>query len=205
MARGAMRRRRALVVSSLAFMWLSVSPALGATLPGNLPQTNVEPSFGAPLNHQMRTLFEAIATEKHTLGATVFFPRAAYLRMKTGVIPEPASDYAGRLVAFFNLDLAAYRRRLFTNSTTTFIRVNADPRQAAWIRPGACENRVGYWYLPRARLVMLRRHVVVSVAVASMISWRGVWYVIHLGPNPRPVNIGTVDGFMVGPGTPGPP
>jgi hypothetical protein len=199
------RRRRALFVSSLAFMWLSVSPALASTPPGDLPQTNVEATFGAPLTHQMRTLFEAIATGSHTLGATVFFPRAAYLRMKTGVIPNPASDYAGRLAAFFNLDLAAYHQRLFTKSASTFVRVNANPGQAAWIRPGACENRVGYWYLPRARLVMLHQHVVVSVAVASMISWRGVWYVIHLGPNPRPVNIGIVDDFRVGPGTPGPP
>ncbi len=200
-----MSRLRALVVASLVTTLSSVSPALATTPPGDLPQTNVRPSLGAPLTRQMRTLFQAIASDSHTLGATVFFPRAAYLRMKAGVIPYPASDYAGRLVAFFNLDLAAYHQRLFTRSTTTFVRVNANPRQVAWIAPGACENRIGYWYLPRARLVLLRRDVIVSVAIASMISWRGVWYVIHLGPNPRPVDVGTVDDFEVGPGTPGPP
>jgi hypothetical protein len=52
--------------------------------------------------------------------------------------------------------------------------------------------------------VMHRAGTVVSVAVASLISWRGVWYVVHLGPNPRPLNVGTVDDFRRGPGTPGP-
>ena len=36
-----------------------------------------------------------------------------------------------------------------------------------------------------------------------MISWRGEWYVVHLGPNPRPTNTGTVDMPALGPGTPG--
>jgi hypothetical protein len=161
-----------------------VTPA-GATAPGSLPQTRVEPSFAA-------------------LGATVFFPRATYLQMKTGTIPYPSSDYAQRLVAFFDLDLAAYHERLFTGPRSRLLRVSTNPALAAWISPGACENRIGYWYAPRVRLVMHRAGTVVSVAVASLISWRGVWYVVHLGPNPRPLNVGTVDDFRRGPGTPGP-
>jgi hypothetical protein len=180
-----------------------VAPA-GATAPGSLPQTRVEPSFAAPLTRQMQTLVRAIALDSPALGATVFFPRAAYLQMKTGTIPDPSSDYAQRLVAFFDLDLAAYHERLFTGPRSTLLRVSTNPALAAWISPGACENRIGYWYAPRVRLVMHRAGTVVSVAVASLISWRGVWYVVHLGPNPRPLNVGTVDDFRRGPGTPGP-
>ena len=54
------------------------------------------------------------------------------------------------------------------------------------------------------RLVYSVKHVVRSVAVASLISWHGVWYVVHLGPNPRPLNIGTVDAPSVGRGVAGP-
>ena len=41
------------------------------------------------------------------------------------------------------------------------------------------------------------------MGVDSMISWRGVWYVIHLGPNTTPGSPGTVDDPQVGTGTPG--
>ncbi len=121
--------------------------------------------------------------------------------MKTGTIPNPSNDYAQRLIAFFDLDLAAYHQRLFAE---TLLRVESNPTQASWIAPGVCENRTGYWYAPRIRLVFRRAGQISSVAVASLISWRGVWYVVHLGPNPRPVNIGTIDDFERGPGNPGP-
>ena len=203
MARRTVRRTRLLAGAVLLASLVGVTPA-GATPPGSLAQTRVEPSFGAPLNGQMRVLFRAVALDSPTLGATVFFPRAAYLQMKSGAIASPSSDYSSRLVAFFDLDLAAYHHRLFTGARSTLLRVSANRAQAAWIPPGACENRIGYWYAPRIRLVLRRAGRVVSVAVASLISWRGVWYVVHLGPNPRPTNVGTVDDFRLGPGTPGP-
>ena len=58
---------------------------------------------------------------------------------------------------------------------------------------------------PGVRIVYQQGSVVRSFAVDSLISWRGVWYVVHLGPNPRPSDAGTVDQPETGPGTPGPP
>lgn len=181
----------------------------GAPLPagaaaGDLPQTTTEPSFGAPLTLVMRQLLRAIEKDSPTLATPLFFPKAAYLKMKTGLIPNPTLDYNSRLVAFYDLDLRAYHERLVGQHATTFVRVVANPQLATWIAPGACENRIGYWHEPGVRLVVERNHRVVSAAVASLISWRGVWYVVHLGPNPRPSNVGTVAGFTRGPGTPGP-
>ena len=175
-----------------------------AVAPGNLPQTRVEPSFGATLSTQMKKLWRAIESDSPSLGSTIFFPRGAYVRMKTGTIASPASDYRDRLVAFFNLDLAAYRRRVNADGPVTLVRVLAYASYARWIAPGACENRIGYWHVPGVRLVFRHAGSVQSVAVASLISWRGVWYVVHLGPNPRPVDVGTVDDFANGPGVPGP-
>ena len=176
----------------------------GATSPGSLPQTTAEPSFGAPLRAQMDTLFSAITANSLSVGSKVFFPEAAYVRMKTGEIANPTADYVDRLIAFYSLDLAAYHQRLLVAPRARLIAVEANSADAQWIPAGDCENSIGYWHLPGVRLVLRRGTQVVSVAVASLISWRGVWYVVHLGPNPRPYNVGTVDGYQSGPGTPGP-
>jgi hypothetical protein len=136
----------------------------------------------------------------------MFFPRSAYLQMKAGILGDPAADYADRLLAFYNLDLSAYHGALGAGApTATLINVTTVASDAAWIRPGTCENRIGYWHLPGVRFVYQLDGTVESFAVASLISWRGVWYVVHLGPNPRPSDVGTVDEMATGPGTPGPP
>ena len=159
-----------------------------------------------PLNAQMATLFDAIKADQPSSGLSVFFPESAYLSMKTGVLPDPSSDYEDRLIAFFNLDVSAYHQALGSDPAgATLTEVLTDPQAAAWIEPGTCENEIGYWHLPGVRLVYKEGGVTSSFAVASLISWRGVWYVVHLGPNPRPANIGTVDSPSSGAGTPGPP
>jgi hypothetical protein len=200
---------RAARVATFALLVATLVPPgatrAGATAPGNLPQTSAEPSFGAALTAQMKQLWRALESNSPALGSAVFFPRGAYVRMKTGAIASPSSDYDDRLVAFFDLDLAAYRERLDVGGPATFVRVLANAADAQWIPPGACENTIGYWHEPGVRLVYRHANSVRSVAVASLISWRGVWYVVHLGPNPRSVGVGTVDGFANGPGVPGPP
>jgi hypothetical protein len=198
------RRHFATIALPTVLALALVAPA-EASSPGQLPQTNREPSFGGSLTSQMRILVRAIMTDSPTIGQSVFFPESAYLKMKTGVIPSPASDYVNRLVGFYRLDLAMYHDAFYGPTISSFLRVDANAHFAQWIPPGACENRIGYWHVPGVRLVFERRGHVVSVAVASLISWRGVWYVVHLGPNPRARDVGTLDNFQGGPGTPGPP
>lgn len=190
-------------------LWLAGAVPSGASTttttvnPGTLPQTRAEPAFGAALDAQMATLWRAILADSPGVGRRVFFPEPAYVRMKTGLLPSPSGDYADRLLAFYDLDLGAYHR-LIAGHAARLARVDYDRADAAWIAPGACENLIGYWHLPGVRLVYSRAGATYSVAVFSLISWRGVWYVVHLGPNPRPVDTGTVAGYARGPGTPGP-
>jgi len=125
--------------------------------------------------------------------------------MKTGVLSDPSSDYAGRLIAFYDLDVPAYHQALGSDGgSAVLVSIDADPSLARWIPPGTCENKMGYWHLPGVRLVYRTTSGVHSFAVASLISWRGTWYVVHLGPNPRPSSIGTVALPADGSGTPGP-
>ena len=77
--------------------------------------------------------------------------------------------------------------------------------QAAWIDPGVCDNKVGYWHVAGPRLVYRQHGRIRSIGIASLISWRGRWYVVHLGAVLRSTPAGVVDQPADGPGTPGPP
>jgi len=190
-----------LVISAAMLLVLVSAPSSFAS---SSSAQNVEPSFGPSLTIRVSHLFHAIATDSLTVGEPLFFPESAYVAMKTGRIPSPVRDFQDRLLAFFRLDLGAYHAALSAHGPATFVGVNANAADAAWIAPGVCENSIGYWHVPGVRLVYRVKGVVRSVAVDSLISWRGVWYVVHLGPNPRPANVGTVDAPSLGRGVAGP-
>lgn len=160
--------------------------------------------MGSSLNSRMSILFADLVANSLPRAERLFFPESAYVAMKTGRIAAPASDYVNRLIGFLRLDLAVYHASLTSHGPSTFLGINVNPADALWIHPGWCENSIGYWHIPGVRLVYRQRNVVRSVAVASLISWRGVWYVVHLGPNPRPRNVGTLDAPALGRGVPGP-
>lgn len=187
------------VAGLVASTWVSA-----ATASVN-PTQRVEPSRGLPLTQRMSTLFRAITTDSTAIAAPLFFPESAYVSMKTGQIPAPASDYRERLVALYRLDLARYHHVIVAQGAAAFVGVNVAGTRAQWISPGDCENSIGYWHVPGVRLVYRLAGVVRSVAVDSLISWRGVWYVVHLGPNPRRLNVGTLDAPALGRGRAGPP
>jgi hypothetical protein len=160
----------------------------------------------ASIQTTLAPLWTAIVNDSVDSAQEVFFPQTAYLQMKTGLLPDPASDFAGRLIGFYRLDISAYHQALGPNaSTAKLLSVSASSADAAYIPVGACENRIGYWHLPGARFVYQIGGTVKSFGVASLISWRGQWYVVHLGPNPRSQNVGTVDQPADGPGVGGPP
>jgi hypothetical protein len=153
----------------------------------------------------MEVLWRAIIEGSPDTALGVFFPRAAYVRIKSGILADPAADYTDRLIGFFRLDIAAYHGYLGAGAAQAkWLGLSVAPGAAAWIPPGSCENLVGYWHMPGVRMVYSEEGVVHSFAVASLISWRSTWYVVHLGPNPRPSDVGTVDAPSAGPGTPGP-
>ena len=52
--------------------------------------------------------------------------------------------------------------------------------------PGVEVNSIGYWQVSYPRLRYVVNGQEHSYAFSSMISWRGQWYVVHLGPNWRP-------------------
>ncbi len=176
---------------------LPVAPGAGA-----LPQTRAFPSTGsAAFRHAMADLWLAVTTGNPRFGLPAFFPVAAYKQVKA--IPYPAADWQDRLWYDFTLDVRAAHRLLAPG--TRLVRVIVPAGDAAWIYPGACYNSVGYWHVPGARVVYREHGQERSFGIASLISWRGVWYVVHFGAVLRSAVTGVVDQPAAGPGIPGPP
>ena len=124
---------------------LPVAPGAGA-----LPQTRAFPrTDSAAFRNAMADLWLAVTTGNPRFGLPGFFPVAAYEQAKAE--PYPAADWQYRLWYDFVLDVRAAHRLL--GSGATLDRVVAPAAYAAWVYPGACYNKVGYWHLPGARVV----------------------------------------------------
>jgi len=171
---------------------------------GSLAQTRIMPSAHGSTFHAMVTdLWLAVTTGRPSLAKPAFFPVAAYKQVKA--IYNPAADWRSRLWHEFSLDVRAAHRLLGADARhAKLLRVIVPSADAAWISPGVCYNRIGYWHVAGPRVVYRLRGTVRSFGIASLISWRGVWYVVHFGGVVRPT-VGMVDSPAAGAGSPGPP
>jgi len=129
-----------------------------------------------------------------------FFPEAAYAQVKA--IADPNGDWTSRLVSEYRLDLEAAHALVGGGARLVTVEVPSD--YAHWVDPGACDNRVGYYEVPNSRVVYTSGGQLRSLGIASMISWRGVWYVVHLGAVVRSVDAGVVDDPSIGAGVAAP-
>jgi hypothetical protein len=171
----------------------------GTTPPTLLPppgasetrQTTQQPSDSTPVfGAEMTALWNAIVAGDPALASDVFFPESAYVQLKA--LSNDSSDYQNRLLGHFRLDVLAAHELVAGGGPAQFSRVVVPPN-AAWIGPAQCYNRLGYWHVPGARLVYSQGGATRSLGIASMISWRGYWYVVHLGSVTPPAGQGVVD------------
>jgi hypothetical protein len=151
----------------------------------------------------MTDLWAAVVAGRASPAAQAFFPRAAYTQVKA--IADPSADWQSRLFGDFRLDVAAAHHFLGPGARNdTLVRVIVPAGEAAWISPGVCSNAVGYWHVAGARVVYRHLGQLRSIGIASLISWRGRWYVVHFGAVLRAGAGGVVDAPATGPGVPGP-
>jgi hypothetical protein len=182
--------------------WPVVVPVPVVT--AGLHQTRVLPAaHSAVFQGEMTDLWAGVVSGRPDLAMSAFFPLVAYEQVKA--IADPAADWHDRLVAEFRADvLAAHGLIGRAARNARLIRVVV-PQQAGWIDPGVCYNGVGYWHVAGARVVYRIAGQERSFGIASLISWRGRWYVVHLGGEARTGPGGMVDQPALGPGVPGPP
>jgi len=185
-------------------------PARGSATPlpvapgaGSRPQTTARPKAHGRAFHAMVTdLWLAVRDGKPSYGWNAFFPVSAYKQVKA--IVDPASDWRSRLWQDFVLDVRAAHALLGRDARAArLVRVIVDSPGASWVSPGVCYNRIGYWHVANSRVVYRLHGQERSFGIASLISWRGVWYVVHFGGVVRPA-VGMVDAPASGPGYAGP-
>jgi hypothetical protein len=147
----------------------------------------------------MDALWNAVRADSRTTGMLAFFPERAYLQVKA--IVDAAGDWDDRLVGEYGLDIGAAHALLGPGAVhARLVAVNVRSAYAHWVPPGACYNQIGYYELPNARVVYREQGSVRSFGIASMISWRGLWYVVHLGAVVRSSGAGLVDDPSLGAG-----
>jgi hypothetical protein len=168
------------------------SPTAGATPdPGALPQTNALPSGqDAAFQAGAQSLWQAIVQDKPELARSFFFPLSAYRQVKA--IWDPDADYQNRLISWYDLDIQAAHARLGSTSDARFVSMTVPESNAEWIEPGVEYNKGSYYRVYGTRLNYQVNGHAASIGVFSLISWRGEWYVVHLGPSTRAATEGIV-------------
>jgi hypothetical protein len=147
----------------------------------------------------MADLWRGITSGRLRPALPAFFPEAAYVQVKA--IADPRADWHVRLVSGFQADISAAHALLGRHARAArLIRVTVPAGYPHWVPLGTCYNRVGYWETPNSRIVYRENGQVRSFGIASLISWRGVWYVVHLGAVLRTGTGGMVDDPSTGPG-----
>ncbi len=151
----------------------------------------------------MGALWAGVRSDSVPKAEPAFFPERAYAQVKA--IADPAADYRNRLLSEFGLDLGAAHALLGSRAAgAQLLAVRVPESYAHWVPPGTCFNGVGYYEVPNSRIVYRLGGVERSFGIASLISWRGIWYVVHLGAVVRPGAGGMVDDPETGPGTSAP-
>jgi hypothetical protein len=171
-----------------------------ASMQGSLPQTRVYPSGRtATIRALMGALWRGIVLGSGGPALPAFFPKAAYEQLKA--IGGAGSDWTNRLVHDFTLDVRAAHDLLAGEAgRARLLSVHVPASFGHWVPPGVCDNGIGYFEVPNARIVYSLNGRTRSFGIASMISWRGVWYVVHLGAILRTTDTGQVDAPSSGAG-----
>ncbi|HVA03816.1 MAG TPA: hypothetical protein VMU64_08700 [Acidimicrobiales bacterium] len=170
------------------------------TNPGSLSQTEaLPPTNSPPFQSDMAALWKGVVSDSPTIALPAFFPEQAYEQVKT--ITDAQGDYENRLVHDYSLDITAAHDLLGPDpSSAVLVDVEVPESDRHWVPPGVCDNRIGYFEVANSRVVYQQHGVTRSFGIASLISWRGVWYVVHLGAILRSSEIGVVEDPEVGTG-----
>ena len=172
-----------------------------AAAQGSLPQTHEYPSgHTATFRALMAALWRGIVDGSSRPAMPAFFPKGAYEQLKA--IGGAGADWSNRLVGDYRLDIHSAHDLLEGEATKArLLRVHVPASFGHWVPPGVCDNGIGYYEVPNSRIVYSLNGRTRSLGIASMISWRGVWYVVHLGAILRATDTGQVDSPSNGPGS----
>ncbi len=90
-----------------------------------------------------------------------------------------------RLIPDFEQDVQALHADLGAAASTAHLIGVSVPDAAQWILPGVEYNKGSYWRVYDTTLTYSEGGPSRSFPITSLISWRGEWYLVHLGPSSR--------------------
>ena len=159
----------------------TTTTATDATDAGALPQTDEQPvASGATFDAGAQGLWQAIVQDDPDLAMPFFFPKRAYLQVKA--ISDPATDYEQRFIANYEQDIHTLHSQLGADAgSAQFVGIDVPDGQAVLVQPGEESNKLSYWRVYGTTLRYSVNGTTNSFPVTSLISWRGQWYVVHLG------------------------
>jgi hypothetical protein len=147
--------------------------------PGTLPQTMDQPTTTDPqFVAGIQSFWQAIVTDNPATALPFFFPLTAYQQVKA--ISNPASDWQQRLVGAYQQDIHTLHASLGAGAATAQLAGIDVPPGAQWVQPGAEYNKLPYWRIYGSTVRYTAAGRPGSFRIASMISWRGRWYIVHL-------------------------
>jgi hypothetical protein len=149
--------------------------------PATLPQTRDKPEpSGTSWDARVAALWSAIQKDDPDLAMPFFFPVAAYEQVKD--VANPARDWKYRLVAAYAKDVHDLHAKLGKAADGAKL-VKLEPGPAPrWVEPHEEWNKIGYWRVYGSKLRFERADGTSSAFdVKSLISWRGEWFIVHLG------------------------
>jgi hypothetical protein len=127
----------------------------------------------------VRDLWRAVVDGNPAEAQPFFFPLGAYIQVKG--ISNPVHDYQTRLIANFDQDVASLHAALGASAGSASFTTVTVPPAAQWIAPGVESNKGSYWRVYGTSVSYTAGGQSRSFPITSMISWRGEWYVVHLG------------------------
>jgi hypothetical protein len=160
----------------------TTAPATTSTTvdPGTLPQTDQKPTASDPaFIARMNVLADAIRNNSPQTAISTFFPVEAYKQTKKNT--NPSADWNNRLIASFNVDVAEANKKLGANAASAVFQGVTVPNSSTWVKPGEEYNVGPYWRVLNSTMNFSVAGKAVAIPLNSMISWRGQWYVVHLG------------------------
>jgi hypothetical protein len=136
------------------------------------------PLASADLDLRAAHLLDAIAANDPATADDFFFPKAPFIPLKD--VSDPA-QYFDQLLATYHRDIRALHAERKDWAGVTFVSFELGTTPT-WVAPGKEYNKIGYFRTFGGKLRYRIGEKVKELAVSTIISWDGRWYVTHLMP-----------------------
>ena len=130
------------------------------------------------LKERAAHLLDAVARNDPAAADDFFFPKAPFLPLKD--VGDPAR-YFDQLLATYHRDIGSLHaeRKDWTGVAFHSFELGTTP---SWVAPGKESNKIGYFRTFGGKLRYRIGDKTKEIAVSTIISWDGRWYVTHLLP-----------------------